>query len=144
MVVNGSLLCCQNLNFCLIIFFAVSNKESEKRNWIISAEVSVFYCRNLKLQLINNSFYTHKYDDLMCLTLKSGYFHRNNVENIPVVLAGDFNGCPEDEVYGFVIENGFVSSYKTVHCREPRVTHRLYSGEEILVDYIFYRWEFTF
>lgn len=128
----------------MIIFFTVSNKESEKRNWIISAEVSVFYCRNLKLQLINNSFYTHKYDDLICLTFKSGYFHRNNVENIPVVLAGDFNGCPEDEVYGFVIENGFVSSYKTVHCREPRVTHRLYSGEEILVDYIFYRWEFTF
>ncbi|PFX34874.1 putative calcium-binding protein [Stylophora pistillata] len=67
------------------------------------------------------------------------YQQKNNVENVPVVLAGDFNGCPEDEVYGFVVENGFMSSYKTVHCKEPHVTHKLYSGEQILVDYIFYR-----
>lgn len=67
------------------------------------------------------------------------YQQKNNVENVPVVLAGDFNGCPEDEVYGFVVKNGFMSSYKTVHCKEPHVTHKLYSGEQILVDYIFYR-----
>ena len=58
---------------------------------------------------------------------------------MPVVLAGDFNGCPDDAVYSYVVESGFTSSYKTVHNREPQVTHRLYSGEEILVDYIFYR-----
>ena len=67
------------------------------------------------------------------------YFYSNNVEHVPVVLAGDFNGCPEDEVYNYVVENGFMSSYKSVHCREPHVTHKLHNGEEILVDYIFYR-----
>ena len=64
---------------------------------------------------------------------------RNNLEHVPVLLAGDFNGCPEDAVYNHVIESGFMSSYKTVHNREPGVTHRVYNGEEILVDYIFYR-----
>ncbi|XP_015760384.1 PREDICTED: uncharacterized calcium-binding protein At1g02270-like [Acropora digitifera] len=71
------------------------------------------------------------------------HFHsccfRNKLEHVPVLLAGDFNGCPEDAVYHYVIESGFRSSFKTVHSREPGVTHRLYSGEEILVDYIFYR-----
>ena len=56
-----------------------------------------------------------------------------------MLLAGDFNGCSEDAVYDHVIESGFKSSYKTVHNREPGVTHRVYNGEEILVDYIFYR-----
>lgn len=94
--------------------------------------------------MINNSFYIYKYDDLICLIFKFGYFYRNNVENIFVVLVGDFNGCLEDEVYGFVIENGFVLLYKIVYCREFRVIYRFYSGEEIFVDYIFYRWEFIF
>ena len=61
------------------------------------------------------------------------------MQHAPVVLAGDFNGCPDDAIYSYVTENGFTSSYKTIHNREPQVTHRLYSGEEILVDYIFYR-----
>lgn len=67
------------------------------------------------------------------------YQKKNNLEHVPVLLAGDFNGCPEDAVYNHVIESGFMSSYKTVHNREPGVTHRVYNGEEILVDYIFYR-----
>lgn len=67
------------------------------------------------------------------------YQKKNNVEHVPVLLAGDFNGCPEDSVYSHVIESGFVSSFKTVHNREPGVTHRVYNGEEILVDYIFYK-----
>lgn len=71
--------------------------------------------------------------------LKQALSHRNKLEHVPVLLAGDFNGCPEDAVYHYVIESGFRSSFKTVHSREPGVTHRLYSGEEILVDYIFYR-----
>ena len=66
-------------------------------------------------------------------------FYRNNVQHVPVVLAGDFNGCPGDAVYNYVVENGFISSYKTVHNKEPCVTHRVYNGDEILVDYIFYR-----
>lgn len=65
--------------------------------------------------------------------------YRNNVQHVPVVLAGDFNGCPKDAVYNYVVEKGFMSSYKTVHNKEPCVTHRVYNGEEILVDYIFYR-----
>lgn len=64
---------------------------------------------------------------------------RNNVEHIPVILAGDFNGCPKDAVYSHVMESGFLSSYQSVHNREPHVTHRVYNGEEILVDYIFFR-----
>ncbi|KAL9986148.1 hypothetical protein ACROYT_G000242 [Oculina patagonica] len=67
------------------------------------------------------------------------YQKKNNVQHVPVVLAGDFNGCPDDAVYNYVVDNGFISSYKTVHNKEPCVTHRLYSGDEILVDYIFYR-----
>ncbi|XP_074615760.1 uncharacterized protein LOC141875164 isoform X1 [Acropora palmata] len=67
------------------------------------------------------------------------YQKKNKLEHVPVLLAGDFNGCPEDAVYHYVVESGFRSSFKTVHSREPGVTHRLYSGEEILVDYIFYR-----
>ncbi|KAM7446230.1 hypothetical protein ABFA07_005445 [Porites harrisoni] len=67
------------------------------------------------------------------------YQKKNNVEHIPVILAGDFNGCPKDAVYSHVMESGFLSSYQSVHNREPHVTHRVYNGEEILVDYIFFR-----
>lgn len=56
-----------------------------------------------------------------------------------MILAGDFNGCPKDAVYSHVMESGFLSSYQSVHNREPHVTHRVYNGEEILVDYIFFR-----
>ena len=61
------------------------------------------------------------------------------MSHVPVLLAGDFNGSQEDAVYNHIVKSGFLSSYKTVHKREPRVTHRLYNGEQVPVDYIFYR-----
>ncbi|KAJ7367441.1 hypothetical protein OS493_040331 [Desmophyllum pertusum] len=34
------------------------------------------------------------------------YQKKNNVQHVPVVLAGDFNGCPKDAVYNYVVEKG--------------------------------------
>ncbi|XP_058963537.2 uncharacterized protein [Pocillopora verrucosa] len=117
-----------NRRVALLVHLLLPNEQE-----IVLMTTHLTYCSNFIDQLLRMSQIKKVKNEI------ESYQQKNNVENIPVVLAGDFNGCPEDEVYGFVIENGFVSSYKTVHCREPRVTHRLYSGEEILVDYIFYR-----
>lgn len=64
---------------------------------------------------------------------------RNDAEDIPVILAGDFNGCEGDPACDYVIQNGFISSYKAVNGREPRVTHRDHVGQQKPVDFIFYR-----
>jgi len=67
------------------------------------------------------------------------FVKKNRIENIPVLLTGDFNSSQDDPVYGFVEENEFKSSYKQFHGQEPGVTHRDHHGQETSVDYIFYR-----
>jgi len=43
-------------------------------------------------------------------------------ENENILLAGDFNATPKENCYKFLEENGFISSYKKVHGKEPEKT----------------------
>eukprot|EP00795_Rhopilema_esculentum_P006200 gene6200-11605_t len=60
-------------------------------------------------------------------------------KDIPVFLAGDFNGSPSGPIYKFFSEHGFRSSYFNYHGREPLITHLDHNSSVLAVDYIFYR-----
>ena len=59
--------------------------------------------------------------------------------NVPVILAGDINGPEDSPVCECIFEEDFESAYKTVHGREPKVTHKDHSENCTAVDFIFYR-----
>lgn len=117
-----------NRRVALLVHLLLPNEQE-----VLLMTTHLTYCSNFIDQFLRMSQIKKVKSEI------ESYQNKNNVEHVPVVLAGDFNGCPEDEVYNYVVENGFMSSYKSVHCREPHVTHKLHNGEEILVDYIFYR-----
>lgn len=68
-------------------------------------------------------------------------FYRLDRIDIPLFLAGDFNGSPTGPIYKFFIENGFQSSYPMVHGREPLITHLDHNCSPLAVDYVFYRYQ---
>ena len=60
-------------------------------------------------------------------------------QDVPVIVAGDFNGPEDSPVCECIFEEEFESAYKTVHGHEPKVTHKDHSENCVAVDYIFYR-----
>ena len=74
-------------------------------------------------------------------SLQPFFFFRHKRVDIPLFLAGDFNGCPNGPIYNFFLQNGFKSSYQDFHGREPVVTHLDHNCSPLAVDYIFYRYE---
>ena len=58
---------------------------------------------------------------------------------MPVILAGDINGPEDSPVCECIFEEDFESAYKTVHGKEPKVTHKDHSENCTAVDFIFYR-----
>ena len=65
---------------------------------------------------------------------------RQASRDVPLLLAGDFNGSREDPVYLYFKDRGFKSTFATLHGREPIVTHHDHTGAKVGVDYIFYRY----
>ena len=78
---------------------------------------------------------------LLKYSKKSLLIYRQERTDIPLFLAGDFNGCPNGPIYNFFLQNGFKSSYQDFHGREPVVTHLDHNCSPLAVDYIFYRYE---
>eukprot|EP00112_Aurelia_sp_Birch-Aquarium-sp1_P003449 Seg1385.7 transcript_id=Seg1385.7/GoldUCD/mRNA.D3Y31 product="putative calcium-binding protein" protein_id=Seg1385.7/GoldUCD/D3Y31 len=67
------------------------------------------------------------------------YLARLDRKDVPLFLAGDFNGTPAGPIYKFFADLGFNSSYKNCHGNEPIVTHCDHNCSVLAVDYIFYR-----
>lgn len=59
--------------------------------------------------------------------------------DVPIIIAGDFNGPEDSPVCECIFEEEFESAYKTVHGHEPKVTHKDHSENCVAVDFVFYR-----
>eukprot|EP00127_Corallochytrium_limacisporum_P005732 Clim_evm111s210 gene=Clim_evmTU111s210 len=62
----------------------------------------------------------------------------NSVYDIPVIVAGDFNGV-NDDVTALFRRHHFQSAAQTCNGREPYVTHLNHRREEVCTDIIYYR-----
>ena len=64
---------------------------------------------------------------------------KNLIDRCSILLCGDFNGPSDSDSVYQLIEQQFLSSFRTVHGREAQVTHLTHRHEELGVDFIFYR-----
>eukprot|EP01119_Soliformovum_irregulare_P023913 TRINITY_DN8455_c0_g1_i1.p1 TRINITY_DN8455_c0_g1~~TRINITY_DN8455_c0_g1_i1.p1 ORF type:complete len:155 (+),score=13.39 TRINITY_DN8455_c0_g1_i1:464-928(+) len=74
------------------------------------------------------------------------YIEDNGITRGTVIICGDFNSTiqydkPEgiDVVYDYMIRQGYTSSYRSIHGREPGASHFNHNAVEASVDFIFYR-----
>ncbi|KXJ22722.1 uncharacterized calcium-binding protein At1g02270 [Exaiptasia diaphana] len=100
---------------------------------VILTTTHLSYCHNFFDQYVRMSQAQKVVDGI------NSYMERDDIEAPPVILCGDFNSPQENPVYKYVCQNGFTSSFKNVHGREPLVTHKDHTGQEMSVDYVFYR-----
>ncbi|KAL3714415.1 hypothetical protein ACJRO7_006354 [Eucalyptus globulus] len=69
------------------------------------------------------------------------YQKENNLNSLPIILCGDWNGSKRGHVYKFLRSQGFVSSYDTAHQYTDAdahkwVSHRNHRGNICGVDFI--------
>eukprot|EP01088_Endostelium_zonatum_P002364 TRINITY_DN12898_c0_g1_i1.p1 TRINITY_DN12898_c0_g1~~TRINITY_DN12898_c0_g1_i1.p1 ORF type:complete len:403 (-),score=71.32 TRINITY_DN12898_c0_g1_i1:44-1252(-) len=64
------------------------------------------------------------------------YIYFKNLSKINILVAGDFNGDENDEIYKVLTNDQFCSTFKTVHHHEAGVTHFNHRHESVGVDYI--------
>ena len=64
---------------------------------------------------------------------------KNLLDRCSIILCGDFNGPSDNDLVYQLIEQHFLSSFRTIHGREAQVTHLTHRHEELGVDFIFYR-----
>ncbi|XP_039161408.1 uncharacterized calcium-binding protein At1g02270 isoform X1 [Eucalyptus grandis] len=69
------------------------------------------------------------------------YQKENNLNSLPIILCGDWNGSKRGHVYKFLRSQGFVSSYDTAHQytdadAQKWVSHRNHRGNICGVDFI--------
>eukprot|EP00276_Gloeochaete_wittrockiana_P009384 CAMPEP_0184657820 /NCGR_PEP_ID=MMETSP0308-20130426/21913_1 /TAXON_ID=38269 /ORGANISM="Gloeochaete witrockiana, Strain SAG 46.84" /LENGTH=324 /DNA_ID=CAMNT_0027096129 /DNA_START=50 /DNA_END=1027 /DNA_ORIENTATION=+ len=95
---------------------------------------------NVHLTFPHDSFYRdRRLNEIQAVTtFVDQYIARENLHHLPVLLGGDFNDA-DDAVCRWMSENRYVSSFHTVHQREPGVTHMNHLEQEVSVDYIFFR-----
>ncbi|KAI3704819.1 hypothetical protein L1987_75048 [Smallanthus sonchifolius] len=101
--------------------------------------------------LIVNTHLLFPHDSSMCLErlrqvykiLQSveAYRKENNLNPLPIILCGDWNGSKRGHVYKFLRSQGFVSSYDTAHQYTDAdahkwVSHRNHRGNICGVDFI--------
>jgi Endonuclease/Exonuclease/phosphatase family len=72
-------------------------------------------------------------DKLDALILSDG------LRNLPVVVAGDFNGDSQDPTFKHMVDHGYRSAFHLFHGRGPGVTHRNHNQDDVAVDFIFVR-----
>ncbi|KAI3756984.1 hypothetical protein L6452_04517 [Arctium lappa] len=105
-------------------------------------------CREM---LIVNTHLLFPHDSSMCLErlrqvykilqFVDSYQKENNLNPLPIVLCGDWNGSKRGHVYKFLRSQGFVSSYDTAHHYTDAdahkwVSHRNHRGNICGVDFI--------
>ncbi|KAF4351694.1 hypothetical protein G4B88_018367 [Cannabis sativa] len=78
------------------------------------------------------------YKILQCV---ESYQKENNLNSMPIILCGDWNGSKRGHVYKFLRSLGFVSSYDTAHQYDDAdahkwVSHRNHRGNICGVDFI--------
>ncbi|XP_031564167.1 uncharacterized calcium-binding protein At1g02270-like [Actinia tenebrosa] len=105
--------------------------DSDKE--VILATTHLSYCHNLFDQYIRMSQAQKVVNGI------DSYIQKNEISSIPVILTGDFNSPEGNPVYVYVSENGYESSFKNVHGKEAVVTHKDHTGQQLAVDYIFYK-----
>lgn len=111
-------------------------------------------CRNnnvLHEILIVNTHLLFPHDSSLCLErlrqvykileYVEAYQKENNLNPLPIILCGDWNGSKRGHVYKFLRSQGFVSSYDTAHLytdadAQKWVSHRNHRGNICGVDFI--------
>ena len=91
-----------------------------------------------------------QYREVVAVTNALASFGGNN---LPIILAGDFNAAPESYVHDHMLNQGFISTYAACSMleanqgsasrtlakqNEPKVTHRNHRGDDVVADYIWY------
>ncbi|KAF1315950.1 Transcriptional effector ccr4-related protein, partial [Globisporangium splendens] len=64
------------------------------------------------------------------------YVTRESLENVPVLMCGDFNDF-NDPVHSLVMKSGYASVFAHLHGREAKITHCNHNNREVGVDFIF-------
>uniref|UniRef100_K3WN22 Endonuclease/exonuclease/phosphatase domain-containing protein n=1 Tax=Globisporangium ultimum (strain ATCC 200006 / CBS 805.95 / DAOM BR144) TaxID=431595 RepID=K3WN22_GLOUD len=64
------------------------------------------------------------------------YVTRESLENVPVLMCGDFNDF-NDPVHSLVMQNGYASVFAYLHGREAKITHCNHNNREVGVDFVF-------
>ncbi|XP_062119938.1 uncharacterized calcium-binding protein At1g02270 isoform X2 [Humulus lupulus] len=114
----------------------------------------VSQCRNNDTRqeiLIVNTHLLFPHDASLCLVrlhqvykilqCVESYQKENNLNSMPIILCGDWNGSKRGHVYKFLRSLGFVSSYDTAHQYDDAdahkwVSHRNHRGNICGVDFI--------
>ncbi|XP_057479417.1 uncharacterized calcium-binding protein At1g02270-like [Actinidia eriantha] len=111
-------------------------------------------CRSSNVRqeiLIVNTHLLFPHDSSLCLVRLNqvykilqyveSYQKENNLNPLPIILCGDWNGSKRGHVYKFLRSQGFVSSYDTAHRytdadAQKWVSHRNHRGNICGVDFI--------
>ncbi|XP_058206314.1 uncharacterized calcium-binding protein At1g02270 isoform X2 [Rhododendron vialii] len=135
-----------------LLFNDIGDRVAQLLHVELLSPVSQCRSNNVRQEmLIVNTHLLFPHDSSLCLVRLNqvykilqhveSYQKENNLNPLPIILCGDWNGSKRGHVYKFLRSQGFVSSYDTAHQytdgdAQKWVSHRNHRGNICGVDFI--------
>ncbi|KAG5558942.1 hypothetical protein RHGRI_008778 [Rhododendron griersonianum] len=135
-----------------LLFNDIGDRVAQLLHVELLSPVSQCRSNNVRQEmLIVNTHLLFPHDSSLCLVRLNqvykilqhveSYQKENNLNLLPIILCGDWNGSKRGHVYKFLRSQGFVSSYDTAHQytdgdAQKWVSHRNHRGNICGVDFI--------